>query len=76
MLGIVSQNGTATASFTVDKKAEEITPTPDKPTTNTSATTSPQTGDSAALFVWLTLLFVSGSAATITALAGRKRKNN
>ena len=76
VLGIVSQNGTATASFTVDKKAEEITPTPDKPTTNTSATTSPQTGDSAALFVWLTLLFVSGSAATITALAGRKRKNN
>ena len=76
VLGIVSQNGTATASFTVDKKAEEITPTSDKPTTNASAKTSPQTGDSAALFAWLTLLLVSGSAATITALAGRKRKNN
>ena len=61
-LGIVSQSGTATAKFTVNKKVEE--------------TKSPKTGDDSNIFLWLALLFVSGGAVTVTTIASKKRKYN
>jgi maltodextrin utilization protein YvdJ len=70
-LGIVSQSGTATTKFTVNKKVEETT-TP----TTTDNTKSPQTGDNSNIFLWLALLFVSGGAVTATTIASKKRKYN
>ena len=73
-LGIVSQSGTATAKFTVNKKVEETTTTTDKLTTN-DETKSPQTGDNSNLILWLALLFVSGGAVTVTTRASKKKRH-
>ena len=59
-LGIVSQSGTATAKFTVNKKAE--------------ITKSPKTGDNSNIFLWLAPLFVSGGAVIATTIVGRKKR--
>ena len=37
---------------------------------------SPQTGDTSNVFLWLTLLFVSGGAVTVTTVYGRKKKRS
>ena len=74
-LGIVSESGTATAKFTVNKKAAETTGKTDKPDTN-DKTTSPKTGDSSNLALWIALLFVSGGAAIGTTVVSRKKKYN
>ena len=84
-LGIVSQSGTATATFTVNKKATETTaqptttpstkpetPTPDK----NSDKKSPQTGDSSNLALWIVLLCVSGGAVIGTTAVSKKKKHN
>ena len=70
-LGIVSQSGTATAKFTVSKKAAETTATTDKPANSTK---SPQTGDTSNLALWIALLFVSGGADVGTTVVSRKKK--
>ena len=79
-LGIVSQNGTATAKFTVNKKAEEPTLTPDDKTAQTDADKSPvnpvDTGDNSNMALWLMLLLASGSVIALTTYAGKKRKCN
>ena len=85
-LSIVSQSGTATASFTVKAKTEDIKPTENtEPTENTqpnenteSAETtakSPKTGDIGNPALLIALLFVSGGAVIGTAV-GKKKKNN
>ena len=37
---------------------------------------APQTGDNSNLALWIALLFISGGAITLTALASKKRKYN
>ena len=60
-IGIVSTNGTATTTFTVDAKAVVD-----------NDTKSPQTGDNSHMALWLALLFVSGGALIITGIYSRK----
>ena len=62
-LGIVSENGTATAKFTVNKKAAATT-TP----TTTDSTKSPQTGESSNIIFWISLLCISVIAVVVTTL--------
>ena len=61
-IGVVSQSGTATAKFTVNKNKDE--------------SKSPLTGDNSDMFLWLALLLASGGAVTATALTSRKRNYN
>ena len=71
-LGIVSESGTATATFTVNKKAAETSEKTDKPDTNNN-TKSPQTGDTSNLALWLALLLASGGAVIGTTVVSRKK---
>ncbi len=83
-LGIVSESGTATAKFTVNKKAEEVTSAETTTTPSNKAETtdliknsdkkSPQTGDGSNLALWFALLFISGGAVTLTTIASKKKK--
>ena len=66
-LGIVSESGIATATFTVsEKKAEDDD-------------TNPPTGDNSHMALWIALLFVSGCLLTVTVIKAfetdRKRRN-
>ena len=72
-LGIVSESGTATAKFTVNKKAAKTTGKTDKPTTDDNKT-SPQTGDGSNLALWFALLLASGGAVIGTTVVSRKKK--
>ena len=54
-IGIVSEGGTATTSFTVNAKAVVE-----------NDTKSPQTGDNSHMALWISLLFVSGGAVATT----------
>ncbi|MGM9635422.1 MAG: hypothetical protein ACI3YE_04635, partial [Candidatus Avispirillum sp.] len=62
-IGIVSESGTATATFTVKAKSAAD-----------NGTNTPQTGDNSHTVLWITLLFVSCSALAVTAVAIKKRK--
>ncbi len=50
------------------------TPSEDKPNTDTMAI--PQTGDTSNMFLWFTLLFISGGATIGTTVINRKKKYN
>ncbi len=69
-LGIVSQNGTATAKFTVTTETSNSPNTTNTSIVNDSAK-SPQTGDSSKLALWLTFLLLSGGAVSIMVI-GKK----
>ena len=84
-LSIISQNGTATARFAVNKKTEETTaeaatkPNNKTETTNSDKSSnkkSPQTGNTGNLALWFALFLASGGAVTATAFAGKKKKHN
>lgn len=60
-LGIVSESGTATTTFTVNAKV-------------VNDTTAPQTGDNSHMALWFALLFVSGGALVGTTVYGKKKK--
>lgn len=62
-IGIVSTNGTATTTFTVDDKA-----------TADNDTKSPQTGDNSHMALWIALLFVSGAVVIGTTGYGKKKR--
>ena len=62
-IGIVSESGTATATFTVKAKA-----------TADNGANTPQTGDNSHTALWITLLFASFGALAVTAVAIKKRK--
>ena len=79
-LSIVSANGTATTEFTItavqggnDSQTGGDT-TPQEPGKNEGAVTSPQTGDSSNMALWIALLFVSGVGLFGAAVYSRKRK--
>lgn len=78
-LSIVSANGTAATEFTItaaqggnDSQTGGDT-TPQEPGKNEGAVTSPQTGDSNNILLWVALLFVSGGV--LTAATYRKKKH-
>ena len=75
-LSIVSQNGTATTTFTVERNTvPDPTPTP-TPTPEPTPTPTPDptpTGDSTNFALWIALLFVSGGVVTGTILVGKRR---
>ena len=75
-LSIVSQNGTATTTFTVERNTvPDPTPTP-TPTPEPTPTPAPEptpTGDSTNFALWIALLFVSGGVVTGTILVGKRR---
>ncbi len=73
-IGIVSESGTATVTFTVNKKAAETTTTTKK--SATGGTKAPQTGDNSNISLWLALLLVSSSAVTAATIASKKKKYN
>lgn len=64
-IGIVSESGTAAATFTVNAKVVVNNDT--KP---------PQTGDNSMMLPWVVLLFVSGGLLTVTGIYGKKKKYN
>ena len=62
-IGIVSESGTATTTFTVNAKAVVD-----------NDTKSPQTGDNSHMALWIALLFVSGAGVIGTTVYGKKRR--
>ena len=62
-IGIVSESGTATATFTVNAKAVAD-----------NDTKSPQTGDNSHMALWIALLFVSGGLLTVTGVYGKRKR--
>lgn len=77
IIGIVSGNGTATATFTVEARQQTTDPinpqTPNESNSNTGTPINPQTGDNSSPFPWVTLLVV-GAAGAAGALVYGKRK--
>lgn len=64
-IGIVSESGTATTAFTVHAKAIVD-----------NDTDSPPTGDNSHIFLWFTLLFVSGGLLTVTVVYGKRKTHS
>ena len=64
-IGIVSESGTATTTFTVNAKAVV-----------NNDTKSPQTGDNNHIALWVALLFVSGGAVFGTTVVRKKKKHS
>ena len=62
-IGIVSESGTATTTFTVNAKAVVD-----------NDTKSPQTGDNSHMALWIALLFVSGAGVIGTTVYGKKKR--
>ncbi len=78
-LSIVSNSGTATANFTVNKKAVKDSNTNTNTMDNVIAGDDQkvaQTDDNNNIAPWLVLLFASGSAVTATTVGNKKRKYN
>ena len=63
LFGIISKDGVAITTFTVDDKAAAD-----------NDTKSPQTGDNNHMTLWIALLFVSGGALTVTCIYGKKKR--
>ena len=61
-IGVVSKNGTATATFTVEAKQ------------TTGDKDNPNTGDNSMMALWIAVLFVSGAGVVGTTIYGRKKK--
>lgn len=62
-IGIVSESGTATTTFTVNAKAVVD-----------NDTKSPQTGDNSHMALWIALLFMSGAGVIGTMVYGKKKR--
>ena len=58
------------------KQADTVTAKLPGGTVKPGADKSPQTGDNSNLLLWITLLFVSGGAVTVTTVCGRKKKRS
>ena len=64
-IGIVSESGTATTTFTVNVK-----------TVVDNDTKSPQTGDNSVVWLWVALLFVSGGLLSVTVVYGKRKTHS
>ena len=65
LFGIISKDGVAITTFTVDDKAAAD-----------NDTKSPQTGDNSMLWLWVALLFVSGGGVIGTTIVRKKEKRS
>ena len=65
LFGIISKDGVAITTFTVDDKAAAD-----------NDTKSPQTGDNNHIALWVALLFVSGGAVFGTTVVRKKKKHS
>lgn len=86
-LSVVSANGTATTEFTItaaqtggddqtggsDQTGSDTTP--QEPDKNEGAVTSPQTGDSNNILLWVALLFLSGGVLSVVTYKKKKQTN-
>lgn len=80
-LEIESKNGIAKTEFTITAvqggdDSQTGGTTPQEPDKNGGDTTSPQTGDSSNMMLWITLLFVSGTGLFGATAYNRKKKYN
>ena len=91
-IGIVSESGTATTTFTVNAKAGSTdssqtgtnntdssqtgTNNTDSSQTGINNTDSPHTGDNSPMTLWIALFFVSGGLLTVTGAFGKKKKHS
>ena len=81
-LSIVSANGTATTEFTItaaqtggDNQTGGDDTTTQDPDKNDGATSSPQTGDSNNILLWVALLFLSGGVLSVVTYRKKKQTN-
>lgn len=74
-LSIVSANGTATTEFTITAAQTGGGTTPQEPGKNEGAVTSPQTGDSNNILLWVALLFLSGGVLSVVTYKKKKQTN-
>ena len=79
-LSVVSANGTATTEFTITAApaggdSQTGGTTPQEPDKNGGDTTSPQTGDSSNILLWVALLFLSGGALSAVTYKKKKQTN-
>lgn len=72
-IGVVSENGTASTTFTVNAKSVVDNDT-NSPQTGDNDTKSPQTGDNSHMALWFALLFVSGAGVIGTTVYGKKKR--
>ena len=63
-----------TKADTVIAKLPEEKPTEEKPAETNP--TSPKTGDTSDLALWIALLFISGGAVTVTTVVSKKKKHS
>ena len=72
----VAATVTDNATYEATWKSNSATTTPKDDKSNTGETTSPKTGDTGNMALWIALLFVSGGAAISTTVVKRKKKCN
>ena len=84
-IGIVSESGTATTTFTVKAKSADNNEKPvnnnEEPVNNSenkqgNNTKPPKTGDNSPMTLWIALFFVSGGLLTVTGAFGKKKKHS
>ena len=84
-IGIVSESGTATTTFTVNAKSADNNEKPvnnnEEPVNNSenkqgNNTKPPKTGDNSPMTLWIAIFFVSGGLLTVTGAFGKKKKHS
>lgn len=84
-IGIVSESGTATTTFTVKAKSADNNEKPvnnnEEPVNNSenkqgNNTKPPKTGDNSPVTLWIAIFFVSGGLLTVTGAFGKKKKHS
>ena len=75
-IGIVSESGTATTTFTVAEKAAPGTSDDSDRDSKADADKNAKTGDDANLALWLALMLLSGAGITGTAVYTRRKRTN
>ena len=75
-IGIVSESGTATTTFTVAEKAAPGTSDDSDKDSKADAEDSAKTGDDTNLALWLALMLLSGAGITSTAVYTRRKRTN
>ena len=78
LFGIISTDGVAITTFTVDDKAADNNEKTVNNNENTQGndTKSPKTGDNSHIALWVALLFVSGGAVFGTTIVRKKKKHS
>ena len=75
-IGIVSESGTATTTFTVAEKAAPGTSDDSDRDSKADADKNAKTGDDANLALWLALMLLSGAGITGTTIYTRRKRTN